>query len=163
MIRLAVSHKFSAASSKLWWRRAVIPSTSNSNGYANICEFARCKFLSSMPSWKVSITDTRAAALKRTYSSTLSCSQETKETVSITYVEADGNSKTVDAKVGADLMTTAHDHDIELEGACGGELSCSTCHLIFEQSIYDSLPEKEDEEDDMLDLAFEVRTPIAWG
>ena len=41
-------------------------------------------------------------------------------------------------------------------GACGGELACSTCHLIFEKSVYDSLPEKEEEEDDMLDLAFEV-------
>ena len=41
-------------------------------------------------------------------------------------------------------------------GACGGELACSTCHLIFEQEIYDTLPEKDDEEDDMLDLAFEV-------
>jgi ferredoxin len=43
-----------------------------------------------------------------------------------------------------------------LLGACGGELACSTCHLIFEQSIYDTLPEKEEEEDDMLDLAMEV-------
>lgn len=41
-------------------------------------------------------------------------------------------------------------------GACGGELACSTCHLIFDEEIYDTLPEKDDEEDDMLDLAFEV-------
>lgn len=41
-------------------------------------------------------------------------------------------------------------------GACGGELACSTCHLVFEQDVYDTLPPKEDEEDDMLDLAFEV-------
>jgi ferredoxin len=41
-------------------------------------------------------------------------------------------------------------------GACGGELACSTCHLIFEPELYDALPEKEEEEDDMLDLAFEV-------
>jgi ferredoxin len=41
-------------------------------------------------------------------------------------------------------------------GACGGELACSTCHLIFEKEIYDTLPEKEDDEDDMLDLAMEV-------
>lgn len=41
-------------------------------------------------------------------------------------------------------------------GACGGELACATCHLIFEKEIYDTLPEKEDEEDDMLDLAFEL-------
>jgi ferredoxin len=41
-------------------------------------------------------------------------------------------------------------------GACGGELACSTCHLIFEPELYETLPEKEEEEDDMLDLAFEV-------
>ena len=38
-------------------------------------------------------------------------------------------------------------------GACGGELACATCHLIFEQEIYAKLPEKIEEEDDMLDLA----------
>lgn len=41
-------------------------------------------------------------------------------------------------------------------GACGGELACATCHLVFDQELYDTLPEKEEEEDDMLDLAFEL-------
>lgn len=41
-------------------------------------------------------------------------------------------------------------------GACGAELACSTCHLIFEKEIFDKLPEMEEEEEDMLDLAFEV-------
>jgi ferredoxin len=41
-------------------------------------------------------------------------------------------------------------------GACGGELACSTCHLIFEKNVYDTLPKMEEEEEDMLDLAFEV-------
>lgn len=98
-------------------------------------------------------------ALKRTYTST----PPSSKTVSITYIEADGTSKTVDAEVGTDLMTVAHDNDIELEGACGGELACSTCHLIFDDDIYDSLPEKEDEEDDMLDLAFEVTETSRLG
>lgn len=78
------------------------------------------------------------------------------DTVKITYVDPDGTSKTVDAEIGQTLMQVAHDNDIELEGACGGELACSTCHLIFEQGVYDSLAEKEEEEDDMLDLAMEV-------
>ena len=43
-----------------------------------------------------------------------------------------------------------------LKGACGGELACSTCHLIFDQEVYDTLPPKTDEEEDMLDLAFEL-------
>lgn len=40
-------------------------------------------------------------------------------------------------------------------GACEGTLACSTCHLIFEQSDYDKLPDlPSDEELDMLDLAY---------
>ena len=41
-----------------------------------------------------------------------------------------------------------------MSGACGGELACSTCHLIFEKDVYDALPEISEEEEDMLDLAW---------
>ena len=82
--------------------------------------------------------------------------KEEAKTVPIIFVEADGTEKCVQAAVGSNLLEVAHDNDVELEGACGGELACSTCHLIFPQDIYDTLPEKEDDEDDMLDLAFEV-------
>ena len=78
------------------------------------------------------------------------------DTVAITYVQADGTEKEVQAEIGKNLMEVAHDNNIDLEGACGGELACSTCHLIFQKEFYDQLPEKDDEEDDMLDLAFEV-------
>ena len=37
---------------------------------------------------------------------------------------------------------------------CGGELACSTCHVILEQSLYDALEEPDEEETDMLDLAW---------
>jgi len=83
--------------------------------------------------------------------------------VSITYIEPDGGTKTVDAEVGTDLLSAAHDNEIELEGACGGELACSTCHLIFDPDIYDTLPEKDEEEEDMLDLAFEVTDTSRLG
>lgn len=48
-------------------------------------------------------------------------------------------------------------------GACGGELACSTCHLVFDKEIYDTLPEMEDDEEDMLDLAFEVTDTSRLG
>lgn len=48
-------------------------------------------------------------------------------------------------------------------GACGGELACSTCHLIFDQEVYDTLPPKSDEEEDMLDLAFELTETSRLG
>lgn len=84
-------------------------------------------------------------------------------TVPITYVEPNGEEKEVQAEIGKHLLDVAHDNDIELEGACGGELACATCHLIFPEEIYDTLPEKEDEEDDMLDLAFELTDTSRLG
>lgn len=34
-------------------------------------------------------------------------------------------------------------------------MACSTCHVVVEdQSYYDKLPEPDDDENDMLDLAF---------
>ena len=39
-------------------------------------------------------------------------------------------------------------------GACGGELACSTCHVILAQADFDRLEEPEEEEEDMLDLAW---------
>lgn len=39
-------------------------------------------------------------------------------------------------------------------GACEGTLSCSTCHLILDKANFDALKPPNDEENDMLDLAF---------
>ena len=32
-------------------------------------------------------------------------------------------------------------------------MACSTCHMVFEEELFDNLPEAEEEEEDMLDLA----------
>ena len=37
-------------------------------------------------------------------------------TVPITYIEADGTERTVQAKIGSNLLDTAHDNGVELEG-----------------------------------------------
>mmetsp|Transcript_9859 Transcript_9859/g.16467 ORF Transcript_9859/g.16467 Transcript_9859/m.16467 type:complete len:148 (-) Transcript_9859:237-680(-) len=86
-----------------------------------------------------------------------------KNTVRVTYIHPDGTEKAVDAEIGENLLDVAHENDIELEGACGGELACATCHLVFEQELYDTLPEKQEEEDDMLDLAFELTETSRLG
>ncbi|CAJ1968898.1 unnamed protein product [Cylindrotheca closterium] len=97
---------------------------------------------------------------KRTYSRSFELA---KNTVSITYVDPDGEEITVDAEIGQNLLHVAHDNNVELEGACGAELACSTCHLIFEQDVFDKLPEMTEEEEDMLDLAFEVTDTSRLG
>ena len=78
-------------------------------------------------------------------------------TVTITFVEEnleDGDRITVQAPLGAKLVDVALDNDVDIEAACGGELACSTCHCIFtDQCLYEALPSKQEEEEDMLDLA----------
>ena len=44
-----------------------------------------------------------------------------------------------------------------LEGTCEGQMACSTCHVIVAREWFDKLPEAVDEEEDMLDLAVDVR------
>lgn len=44
--------------------------------------------------------------------------------------------------------------DVSSPGACDGTLACSTCHLIFEENIFEKMEPMADEEVDMLDLAY---------
>lgn len=71
----------------------------------------------------------------------------------ITFVETDGNRRVVDASIGTSLLDVALANDIDIEGACEGCLSCTTCHVIVEEEFFDLLPAASEEEEDMLDLA----------
>eukprot|EP01018_Ginkgo_biloba_P034613 Gb_10751 [translate_table: standard] len=78
-----------------------------------------------------------------------------KETISVTFVDKDGEEKVVQVPIGMSMLEAAHQNDIELEGACEGSLACSTCHVIvMDENYYNKLQEPTDEENDMLDLAF---------
>jgi 2Fe-2S ferredoxin len=72
----------------------------------------------------------------------------------MTFIEPDGTRREVDAPLGLSIMEVAHRHDIDIEGACGGSLSCSTCHVIVDPAWFGKLPAPDEEEEDMLDLAF---------
>ena len=56
--------------------------------------------------------------------------------------------------VGKTVMETAIDNNVDIEGACGGELACSTCHVILSKTLFEKLPKRVEEEEDMLDLAW---------
>ena len=74
--------------------------------------------------------------------------------VTITFVEEKtGDRIKVSAPKGKTVLDVALDNNVDIEGACGGELACSTCHVIVQKELYDKLPPKKEEEDDMLDLA----------
>jgi ferredoxin len=80
-------------------------------------------------------------------------------------------------------LSLAHEHDVDLEGmslfyttyldccfgglelilgACERSIACSTCHVILDPEVYDKLPEPEDEENDMLDLAFALEDTYVY-
>ncbi|KAL5267914.1 hypothetical protein ACHWQZ_G004835 [Mnemiopsis leidyi] len=78
-----------------------------------------------------------------------------KKTVKVQFIDRDGDSFIVDAKIGENLMKVAHQHDIDLEGACEGTLSCCTCHLVVHPDWYDQLGSEPCEDElDMLDMAY---------
>ena len=81
----------------------------------------------------------------------------------IVFIEADGNRKEVDAPLGLSIMEVAHKFDIDIEGACEGSLACATCHVIVEPSWYERLDDPSEDEEDMLDLAFDLQQTSRLG
>jgi len=71
----------------------------------------------------------------------------------IVFIGRDGARQEIEAHVGQSLLEIAHQNGVDLEGACEGSLSCSTCHVVVEPEWYDMLPEASEDEEDMLDLA----------
>ncbi|HEY3912207.1 MAG TPA: ferredoxin family 2Fe-2S iron-sulfur cluster binding protein [Stellaceae bacterium] len=79
------------------------------------------------------------------------------------FVERDGARREVDAPVGLSVLEIAHRHGIDIEGACEGSLACSTCHVIVDPEWYDRLDAASEDEDDMLDLAFNLSKTSRLG
>lgn len=77
------------------------------------------------------------------------------EGLKVTFIDKDSDRFTFLVRSGDNLLDIAQANDLEMEGACGGSAACSTCHVIVEdQEMYDRIPEADDDENDMLDLAF---------
>ncbi|EGO61642.1 hypothetical protein NEUTE1DRAFT_59088 [Neurospora tetrasperma FGSC 2508] len=77
------------------------------------------------------------------------------EELYVTFIDKDNQTHRLAVSEGDNLLDIAQAHDLEMEGACGGSCACSTCHVIVQdQDMYDRMPEPDDDENDMLDLAF---------
>ncbi len=86
------------------------------------------------------------------------------EKIKIKFVYPDQTIKEVEAIVGQSILQVAHKHEIPLEGACEGSLACSTCHVYVDnQNFCCQLKKKSEQEEDMLDLAYAVKTNSRLG
>lgn len=81
----------------------------------------------------------------------------------MTFIDPEGERHEVDAPVGATLLEIARQNDIEVEGACDGSLSCSTCHVVVDSDAYERLRDPDEDEQEMLDLAFGLRPTSRLG
>ena len=70
----------------------------------------------------------------------------------IIFIEENGIEKKALAEIGETILEVARANDINIEGACGGNMACATCHLVVRKKWYDILPKPSDDESDMLEL-----------
>ena len=82
---------------------------------------------------------------------------------SMTFIERDGTARQVDAPLGLSVLEIAHKHGVEIEGACEGSLACSTCHVIVNDGWFGKLATPTEDEEDMLDLAFDLQETSRLG
>eukprot|EP01101_Sappina_pedata_P008525 TRINITY_DN4751_c0_g1_i1.p2 TRINITY_DN4751_c0_g1~~TRINITY_DN4751_c0_g1_i1.p2 ORF type:complete len:162 (-),score=52.04 TRINITY_DN4751_c0_g1_i1:102-587(-) len=86
-----------------------------------------------------------------------------EEIVNVTFIDRQGKSIPLKAKVGDNVLYLAHRHAIELEGACEASCACSTCHVYVDEDHLDLIPEPTEEEDDMLDQAPSLKSNSRLG
>ena len=72
--------------------------------------------------------------------------------ITLHYRTADGETRTVDARVGDTVMETAINADIdEVVAECGGSLICATCHVYLDEATAALYDEPDDAELEMLE------------
>ncbi len=75
----------------------------------------------------------------------------------ITFIDAHGESRTVEGEAGSTVMETAIRNAIPgIEAECGGACACATCHVYVNEGWYEKLPAPSEAEIDMLDMALAV-------
>jgi ferredoxin len=90
----------------------------------------------------------------------------------VRFIAAGGGEIGVEAQHGDRLLDVAQRAGQPLEGTCGGDMACATCHVIVAAADFALLPAASAEEEDMLDmvagtartsrLSCQVRIDGAW-
>lgn len=72
----------------------------------------------------------------------------------ITYIQPDGSSQTVEVPAGTSIMQAAVSNNVPgIVGECGGSAMCATCHVHVEKGDFNKLLPISDNEAEMLDFA----------
>ncbi|MDC0903044.1 2Fe-2S iron-sulfur cluster-binding protein [Pelagibacteraceae bacterium] len=76
----------------------------------------------------------------------------------ITYIDNQGNAKTIEVENGLSVMEGAIQNDVPgIDADCGGSMACATCHVYVEEKWLNKISDAEEAEVDMIDMAFEPK------
>ncbi len=76
----------------------------------------------------------------------------------ITYIDASGKERVVEAKNGMTVMETAIKHNVPgIDADCGGACACATCHVYVDPAFMDKVGKPSAMEQSMLDFAENVK------
>ncbi len=62
----------------------------------------------------------------------------------------------LEAVPGWRVMEIIREHGLPIKAECGGACACATCHVYIDQEWLDKIPEMREEEEEMLDEAFNL-------
>ena len=68
-----------------------------------------------------------------------------------------GQEHELEATPGFTIMEIIRDAGLDLEAICGGCCACATCHSYLNEEWLDKLNKADDDEESMLDQAYEVK------
>ena len=82
----------------------------------------------------------------------------------ITFVEHDDTKHVVEFEAGSSLMQVAVENAIPgIDGDCGGECACGTCHVILSEEWFRKLGAPADNEEQMLSMTPERASSSRLG
>jgi 2Fe-2S ferredoxin len=69
----------------------------------------------------------------------------------------DGVEHVLEAIEGWRVMEIIRDYGLPIKAECGGACACATCHVYVDEAWAGRLPEMRDDEEAMLDEAFDLQ------
>jgi 2Fe-2S ferredoxin len=75
----------------------------------------------------------------------------------IVVTDREGAEHVIEGTPGWSVMEIIRENDLPVEAACGGCCACATCHVYVDAAWLDKLEAASDEEDRMLDEAYQVQ------
>ena len=77
--------------------------------------------------------------------------------------DRDGGVHELKADTGSTIMEIIRDAGLDIEAACGGCCACATCHVYITNDKIEKLNAMDDDEESMLDQAFNVEKSSRLG